>query len=44
MVFKIFPFFRMKAILGNIEDIKDYHKTVVLPMMEKAVADSKIMK
>ena len=37
-------FFRMKQILGNIEEIRDYHKNVILPMMEKAVVDSKIMK
>ena len=37
-------FFRMKQVLGNIEEIRDYHKNVILPMMEKAVVDSKIMK
>ena len=35
--------FRMNAIFGNLETIKNYHKAVVLPMVEKAVVESKVM-
>ena len=31
-------------MLGNIEDIKDYHKKVLLPKMEEAVGDAKLMR
>ena len=31
-------------MLGNIEDIKDYHRKVLLPKMEEAVGDSKLMR
>ena len=36
--------FRVFQILGNIEDIKDYHKQVILPKMEKAVGNSDLMR
>ena len=29
-------------MLGNVEDILDYHKKVMLPMMEEAVTDAKL--
>ena len=31
-------------MLGNLEDIKDYHKKVFLPRLEEAVSDSKLMR
>ena len=31
-------------MLGNIDAIREYHENVILPMMEKAVGDSKIMR
>jgi hypothetical protein len=31
-------------MLGNIEDIRDYHKGVMLPKMEKAVTNAKLMR
>ena len=31
-------------MLGNLEDIKDYHKKIFLPRLEEAVADSKLMR
>ena len=31
-------------MLGNIEDIKDYHKKGLLPKMEEAVEDAKLMR
>ena len=31
-------------MLGNIEDIKDYHKKGLLPKMEEAVEDAKRMR
>lgn len=34
----------MTAIFGNIEDIKHFHKVVMLPMLEKAVKDSNILR
>ena len=36
--------FRMNQMLGNIDAIREYHENVILPMMEKAVGDSKIMR
>ena len=36
--------FRVRQMLGNMEDIKDYHKKVLLPKMEKAVGDAKLMR
>ena len=29
----------MRELLGNIEDLKDYHKRVILPKLEKAYSD-----
>lgn len=34
----------VRQMLGNIVDIKDYHKKVLLPKMEEAVGDSKLMR
>jgi len=34
----------IRQMLGNIEDIKDYHKRVMLPRMEEAVKDVKLMR
>ena len=34
----------MRDLLGNIEDIKDYHKQVILPKLEKAGADSRLIR
>eukprot|EP00092_Neocalanus_flemingeri_P027093 GFUD01029380.1.p1 GENE.GFUD01029380.1~~GFUD01029380.1.p1 ORF type:complete len:410 (+),score=112.23 GFUD01029380.1:121-1350(+) len=34
----------IRQMLGNIEDIKDYHKRVMLPKMEEAVKDVKLMR
>ena len=31
-------------MLGNIEDIRDYHKKVMLPKMEKAVDNANLMR
>ena len=31
-------------MLGSMEDIKDYHKKVLLPKMEEAVGDAKLMR
>ena len=31
-------------MLGNIEDIKDYHKKVMLPRLEKAVENAELMR
>ena len=36
--------FRIRQMLGNIEDIKDYHKRVMLPRMEEAVKDVTLMR
>ena len=36
--------FRMKAMLRNIRDIRDYHKKIFLPRLENAVEDSKTMR
>jgi len=33
----------VRQMLGNLEDIKDYHKKVFLPRLEEAVSDSKLM-
>ena len=35
---------RVRQMLGNLEDIKDYHKKVFLPRLEEAVSDSKLMR
>ena len=37
-------FFRVRQMLGNLDDIKDYHKKVFLPRLEEAVSDSKLMR
>ena len=37
-------FSRVRQMLGNLEDIKDYHKKVFLPRLEEAVSDSKLMR
>ena len=29
----------MRELLGNIEDLKDYHKKVILPKLEHACTD-----
>jgi len=34
----------IRQMLGNIEDIKDYHKRVMLPRLEEAVKDVKLMR
>merc|ERR1719154_62548 len=34
----------VRQMLGNMEDIKDYHKKVMLPKMEEAVGDAKLMR
>ena len=31
--------FRVRELLGNIEDLKDYHKKVFLPKLEGACSD-----
>ena len=31
-------------MLGNLEDIKDYHKKVLLPKMEEAVGDARLIR
>ena len=36
--------FRVKLMLGNIEEIRDYHKHVMLPRMEKAVDNAGLMR
>ena len=36
--------FRMRAILGNLEDITDYHSRVLLPRLEEAVEDGTRMR
>merc|ERR1711974_494720 len=33
----------VRQMLGNLEDIKDYHKRIFLPRLEEAVADSKLI-
>ena len=35
---------RVKLMLGNIEEIRDYHKHVMLPRMEKAVDNAALMR
>jgi len=34
----------VRQMLGNIEDIRDYHKKVMLPKMEKAVDNANLMR
>eukprot|EP00092_Neocalanus_flemingeri_P086013 GFUD01108316.1.p1 GENE.GFUD01108316.1~~GFUD01108316.1.p1 ORF type:complete len:192 (+),score=50.10 GFUD01108316.1:43-576(+) len=34
----------MRQMLGNIEDIRDYHKKVMLPKMEKAMDNAQLMR
>ena len=34
----------MRAILGNLEDITDYHSRVLLPRLEEAVEDGSRMR
>ena len=41
---KILCFFRAKLMLGNIEELRDYHKHVMLPKMETAVDNAVIMR
>ena len=31
-------------MLGNLEDIKDYHKKIFLPKMEEAIDDASLMR
>ena len=35
---------RVKLMLGNIEELRDYHKHVMLPKMETAVDNAVIMR
>jgi len=34
----------IRQVLGNIEDIKEYHKNVLLPKIEEAFADAQLMR
>ena len=36
--------FRVRLMLGNIEELRDYHKHVMLPKMETAVDNAAIMR
>ena len=36
--------FRVKLMLGNIEELRDYHKHVMLPRMEKAIDNPGLMR
>ena len=36
--------FRVKLMLGNIEELRDYHKFVMLPRIESAVDNAKLMR
>ena len=31
-------------MLGNIEDVRDFHRRVMLPRMEEAVGDASLMR
>ena len=42
--FTIVLFFRARQLLGNIEELKDYHKKVILPSLEKAVENPELMR
>ena len=35
---------RVKLMLGNIEELRDYHKYVMLPRLETAVDNAKLMR
>ena len=35
---------RVKLMLGNIEELTDYHKYVMLPRLETAVDNAKLMR
>ena len=34
----------MRQMLGNIEDVRDFHRRVMLPRMEEAVGDASLMR
>ena len=31
-------------MLGNIEDVRDFHRRVMLPRMEEAIGDASLMR
>ena len=35
---------RVRQMLGNIEDLRDFHRRVMLPRMEEAVGDASLMR
>ena len=35
---------RVKLMLGNMEELRDYHKHVMLPRMETAVDNAAVMR
>ena len=35
---------RVRQMLGNIEDVRDFHRRVMLPRMEEAVGDASLMR
>jgi len=37
-------FHEVRQMLGNLEDIKDYHKKILLPKLEEAVGSSSLMR
>ena len=43
-IFVHFLFHRVRCMVGNIEDIRDYHKKVMLPRMEKAAENAQLMR
>ena len=34
----------MRTVLGNLEDLKDYHRHTLLPKLEDAVQDSQLIR
>ena len=44
VIFVHFLFYRVRCMVGNIEDIRDYHKKVMLPRMEKAAENAHLMR
>ena len=37
-------YFSMRVVMGNLEDLKDYHRNTVLPKLEESVQDSELIR
>ena len=36
--------FSLRVVMGNLEDLKDYHRKTILPKLEEAVQDAELIR